>query len=136
MPEVLAGAVAVVALIAFRHYAAREVAKGRGAFIWAFAFPMVVGPAVIVWAGARLLLSGQLFGGFLLVFGAALGMVELLFFRRASRAVSMAVPGQDLGEALLEPTTDFMLVMTIGGLTVAIIGGVALVVWAILNQNH
>ena len=63
MPEVLAGAVAVVALVLFRRYAARQVARRRGAFVWAFAFPMVLGPAVIVWAGARLLSSGQILGG-------------------------------------------------------------------------
>ena len=136
MPEVLAGAIAVVALVLFRRYAARQVARRRGAFVWAFAFPMVLGPAVIVWAGGRLLSSGQILGGLLLVFGAVLGTVELLFFQRASRAVSTAAPGQDLSEALIEPTTDFVVVMTVGGLILAVVGGLALVFWAILNQNH
>ena len=135
MPEVLAGVVAVVALVLIRHYAARQVARRRGGFVWAFAFPMVLGPTVMVWAGARLLSSGQIFGGLLLVFGAALGTVELLFFRRASRAVSAVAPGQDLGEALLKPTTDYILVMTVGGLIFAIVGGMALVVWVILKQS-
>jgi hypothetical protein len=62
MPEILAAAVLVVGLVLIRGYAARQVAKRRGAFVWAFAFPTLLGAAVMVWAGARLLLSGQLIG--------------------------------------------------------------------------
>lgn len=136
MPEIVAAAVAITALVLFRHYAARQVAARRGRFVWAFAFPMVLGPAVIVWAGLRPLSSGQFFGGVLLVFGAALGTVELLYFHRASRAVSSASPERDLGEVLVEPTADFMLATTAGGLLFAIVGGFALIVWAILTQGN
>jgi hypothetical protein len=136
MPEVIAGAAAVVALLVFRRYAARQVVARRGRFVWAFAFPMVLGPAVMVWAGLRLLSLGQIFGGFLIIFGAALGAVELTFFRRASRVVSATSPGQDLGDALIEPTTNFMLITTVGALLFAILGGVALVVWAIVTQGR
>ena len=91
--------------------------------------PMVVGPAVIVWAGVRLLALGQLLGGVLLIFGAALGIVELMYFRKISRMVSASSPDQDLGEVLVEPAADFMLVTTVGGLIVAVIGALALIAW-------
>jgi len=136
MPEIIAAAIAIAALVLFRHYAARQVGARRGRFVWAFAFPMVLGPAVIVWAGLRLLSSGQILGGLLVVFGAALGTVELQFFRRASRIVSAAAPGQDLGDVLVEPATDFMLVMTVGGLLFAVVGGIGLIVWAVLTQGR
>lgn len=135
MPEIVAAAIAVAALLLFRHYAARQVAARRGRFMWAFAFPMVLGPAVIVWAGLRLLSMGQLFGGVLVVFGAALGAVELVYFHRASRAVSATSPDQDLTEALVEPAADFMLVLTVGSLVFVVVGGLALIAWAILTQR-
>jgi len=135
VPEIIAIAIAVAALIAFRHYAARQVVARRGNFIWAFAFPMVLGPAVIVWAGLSLLSDAQAFGGVMLIAGLAIGTAELMFFRRISRAISAAPDGQDLGEALVKPTADFMLLMTGAGLIFAIVCCGALVVWAILNQG-
>jgi hypothetical protein len=135
MPEILAAAIAMAALLLFRHFAARQVAARRGRFVWAFAFPMVLGPAAIVWAGLRLLSTGQLIGGVLLVIGAALGTVEVMYFHRASRAVSTTPLDQDLTGALVEQTADFMLVTTIGGLIFAVVGGSALIVWAILTQR-
>jgi drug/metabolite transporter (DMT)-like permease len=97
---------------------------------------MVVGPAVIVWDGVGLLSLGQLLGGVLLLFGAALGSVELIYFRRVSRAVSTASPDQDLDDVLVEPTTDFMLVIAVGGLIFAVVGGLALVAWAVLTRGQ
>lgn len=135
MPEILGIGAAVTALVVFRRYAARQVVKRRGRFVWAFAFPMILGPAVLVWAGAHMVYSGHALGALLVVTGALLGGVELLFFRRASRAVSATPVGGDLGDALLEPATDYMLVMTVGGLLFGIVGGLALVVLAILNQS-
>jgi hypothetical protein len=136
VPEIILVAVATIGLLLFRHYAARQVAARRGRFVWAFAFPMVLGPAVALWAGFRLVLATQLWGVLLILFGVALGLVELQFFRRASRAVSNASAEQDLGEALVEPATDFAIVMTVGGLIVAIVGGLGLVVWAVLTQGR
>jgi len=136
MPEIVAAAIAIAALVLFRLYAAHQVTARRGRFVWVFAFPMVVGPAVSVWAGVRLLSSGQLLGGVLLIFGAALGAVELMYFRRVSRAVSTSSPDQDLGEVLVEPAADFMLVTTVGGLIFAVIGGLALIAWAILTRGQ
>jgi hypothetical protein len=135
MSEIVAAAIALAALLLFRHYAARQVAARRGRFVWAFAFPMVLGPAAIVWAGLRLLSTGRLIGVVLLVFGAALGTVELLYFRRASRAVATTPLHQDLTGALVEPAADFMVVTTIGGLIFAVVGAFALIVWAILTQR-
>jgi hypothetical protein len=135
VPEIVAIAVAVAALFAFRHYAARQVIARRGNFVWAFAFPMVLGPALIVWAGLSLLSDGHAFGGVMLISGLAIGTAELMFFRRSSQAISAAPNGQDLGEALVKPTADFMLLMTAAGLIFAIACGVALVVWAVLNQG-
>jgi hypothetical protein len=133
MAEIVGAVIALAALVLFRHYAARQVAARRGRFVWAFAFPMVLGPAAIVWASLRLISAGQPIGGVLLVLGVALGIVELLFFQRASRAVTATPHGQDLTEALVGPAADFMLVMTVGGLIVAVVGGLALIVWAILT---
>jgi hypothetical protein len=136
VPEVIAGLVAVVALVLFRHYAARQVAARRGRFVWAFAFPMLLGPAVMVRAGLRLLSTGPIVGGLMILFGLAVGAVELRFLRRASRAVSTASPADDLDGALIEPTADFLLVITVGGLLFAILGGLALVALAIAAQRH
>ena len=136
MPEIVAAAIAIVAFALFRHYAAHQVGARRGRFVWVFAFPMVVGPAVIVWAGVRLLALGQLLGGVLLIFGAALGIVELMYFRRISRMVSASSPDQDLGEVLVEPAADFMLVTTVGGLIVAVIGALALIAWGVLTRGQ
>ena len=133
MPEVVAAVIAIAALLLFRRYAAHQVAARRGGFVWAFAFPMVLGPAATIWASLRLVSAGQPIGGVLLVVGAALGIVELLFFQRASRAVTATPPDGDLTEALVEPAANFMIVATVGGLILAVVGGLALVVWATLN---
>jgi hypothetical protein len=133
MAEIVGAVIALAALVLFRHYAARQVAARRGRFVWAFAFPMVLGPAAIIWASLRLISGGQPIGGVLLVLGVALGIVELLYFQRASRAITATPHGQDLTEALVEPAAAFMLVITVGGLIVAVVGGLALIVWAILT---
>jgi hypothetical protein len=135
MPEVLAVGLAIASLVLFRHYAARQIAARRGPFVWAFAFPMVLGPAVIVWAGMRLLSTSQMAGVALLVFGAGLGALEFGFFRRVSRAVSSTPRDRDLGDALTQPTADFMLIATVGGLIFGVSAGLALVVWAILTRG-
>lgn len=134
MPEIAFVAFLIVGVVLLRHYAARQVVARRGGFVWVFAFPMVLGPAVVLWAGVRLLTTGQLFGGLIVLFGLAIGLIEIQFFRRASRAVTNTPVEQDLGAALIEPATDFTLVMTVGGLIVAIVGGLGLVIWAVLNQ--
>lgn len=135
MPEVVAVVVASAALLAFRHYAARQITARRGRFMWAFAFPMILFGPVAIWTGLRLLSSGVIFGGLLVVVGAAGAAAELLFFWRAPRAVSAPALDQDLWDALDRPTTDFVLVMAVGGLLFGIVGGMALVVWAVLSRQ-
>ncbi len=134
MLEIGAVILVIAGLIAFRLYAARQIAARRGIFVWAFAFPIVLGPAVMIWAGLGLLSSAPLFGVLIAVGGAALGGAELLYFRRAARAVSGAAPDRDLWDALDAPTTDLGVAMTVGGLLFTILVGIGLVVWVVISH--
>jgi hypothetical protein len=136
MPEIVGAVVAAVAFVAFRYYAARQVAARRGVFVWARAFPLFLVPAAIIWAGVRLLSTAQILGGVLVLFGAVLGVGVLVFFRRASRAISSLAQEDDLNEAIVAQTTDYMLLGTVITVVSGIVIGVAAVVLAILNYGH
>ena len=135
MPEVVALAIAIAAYALFRIYAARQIAKRRGAFVWVIALPFVLGPALTVWAGLRMLSSAPIIGGLLILFGAILGWAAFVFIRRVQRGVSSAAVEKDVGEALVGPMADYMATTTAVVLLFGLLGGIALVVWAILTRH-
>ena len=130
----IASVAAVAGIVLVTQYALRLVVRGDSRFVWlAFPPPLLTGGALLwialgMWAYTPLL---ALFVG-------AAGLVQLvltarLLFRLSS-VVKSAVPGADAGDLMTGPISDFMLAYVAIGLMVGVLGGIGLVVLAILGR--
>ena len=131
MPAAVAGAAAVLVLVALRLIGVRAMGRRDGRFFWLIFVPSAFAAAVTVWFSIQVLWSWPLIGlplGILAVLNAAT-LIRLI--SRVSRAVMATGPGDDIGAAAIEPFEDYAGVLTgvmlLGGL-VAIVGLIILAV--------
>lgn len=134
MPEFVAIAMWFAAWVAFWWYYGRPKASRRPSLVWAFAFLMLLWPALGVWSDLRRLMSGNV-AGLSIVLWAGFIAVQIRFFHQASTAVSAARLDQEVGDVLEKPLTDLVLSASVGGVLLAVVGGVALAIWALLSSS-
>jgi hypothetical protein len=131
-----AGIAVVVMLVSIRRYAARGVAAHDGRFLWLVFLPTLLGGFAILGIGIQMLVTMPPLGIVMVVTGSVYLAALIGFLTRASRSVSSAGPGDDIGAALTQPLGEYMIsligLVLIGGLT-AMVG---LVVWAASQAVH
>jgi hypothetical protein len=93
--EPFIGFALIAGLVMIRHYAARQIARGQGRFVWIYIAPMTLAMIVVVWIAIRMWTTQPLAA-------IGLGLVSvltlLLFLRSASQSALDVDAGVTTGE--------------------------------------
>jgi hypothetical protein len=132
----LIGIAAVAFLILLRRFAVRRIAARQGQFILVWFLPTLAFGFVVVGTGIQMLPSSPPAGALMVVTGSVYLALLLGSLTRASRSISAAGPGDDIGEAVTQPLGEYMVsvmgLVLIGGL----VGLVGLLVWGASQAAH
>jgi hypothetical protein len=126
MPLV-AGVAVVVLLIAVRHYAIRQVAAGHGRFVWLMFGQSFISGLALLWVATRMFAMAPVAAVVTTVAGCIYLLALVRFLTRLSRSVNGAGGQGEAGIAM----TDLLLKYLLAWLGVVLIGGLALILWAL-----
>ena len=102
--------------------------------VWRFFTPQFFGPAGFLFVGVSLLRTSAVLGLVLAFVGLGYGAIVVRMVRRIVHAAASATTSEELANAAVEPTADYMLTMTLLSVMGLITIGVLAIIWAVASR--
>ena len=129
-------AMVYLALVLVRIFAWRRLARPRASTVWLFFTPRFFGPALLLWVAATVVSTRPALGLILALVGLGYGAIVLRMVRGIARAAASATTPDELANATVEPSVDYMLTMTVLSVVGLLVIGVLAIVWAVTTGGR
>jgi hypothetical protein len=128
--------VAYVSFVVLRLVAGSRLSPPRASTIWLLFTPRLFIPVALIVVSATVITTRPVVGLFLALVGLGHGALVIRMIRRVARAAASATTMEDVANAAIEPSADFMLTTMAIGLVGLIVIGLVAIVWAVATGGR